>query len=41
MTITLYGIPRCDTVRKARAWLFEWADASIGVGFDATVWAAR
>lgn len=21
MTITLYGIPNCDTVRKARAWL--------------------
>lgn len=115
MTITLYGIPHCDTVRKARAWLLEqtrdvqfhdfkksgvpadrldawvealgwecllnrngttwrkldgavragvvdadsatrlmlaqpsvikrpvveWDDASIGVGFDATVWAAR
>ena len=23
MTITLYGIPNCDTVRKARAWLAE------------------
>ena len=21
MTVTLYGIPGCDTVRKARAWL--------------------
>jgi Spx/MgsR family transcriptional regulator len=21
MTITLYGIPKCDTVKKARAWL--------------------
>ncbi len=21
MTITLYGIPNCDTIRKARAWL--------------------
>ena len=21
MTVTLYGIPNCDTVRKARAWL--------------------
>ena len=21
MTITLYGIPNCDTVKKARAWL--------------------
>jgi len=30
MTITLYGIPGCDTVRKARAWL----DArGIGYGF--------
>ena len=25
MTITLYGIPHCDTVRKARAWLLEQA----------------
>jgi arsenate reductase len=23
MTITLYGIPNCDTVKKARAWLVE------------------
>ena len=23
MTITLYGIPNCDTVKKARAWLGE------------------
>ena len=23
MTITLYGIPNCDTVKKARTWLFE------------------
>ena len=28
MTITLYGIPNCDTVKKARAWL----DAQ-GVGY--------
>jgi arsenate reductase-like glutaredoxin family protein len=21
MTITLYGIPNCDTVKKARSWL--------------------
>ena len=25
MTITLYGIPNCDTVRKARDWLTERA----------------
>ena len=29
MTITLYGIPNCDTVKKARAWL----DAA-GVAYD-------
>ena len=29
MTITLYGIPNCDTVKKARTWL---ADA--GVAYD-------
>jgi len=23
MTMTLYGIPNCDTVKKARAWLTE------------------
>jgi arsenate reductase (glutaredoxin) len=23
MTITLYGIPNCDTVKKARAWLSQ------------------
>ena len=23
MNITLYGIPNCDTVKKARAWLAE------------------
>ena len=23
MGITLYGIPNCDTVKKARAWLAE------------------
>ena len=23
MTITLYGIPNCDTVKRARAWLAE------------------
>ena len=25
MTITLYGIPNCDSVKKARAWLTEQA----------------
>ena len=25
MTITLYGIPNCDTVKKARAWLQQRA----------------
>jgi arsenate reductase (glutaredoxin) len=25
MTITLYGIPNCDTVKKARAWLLQHA----------------
>jgi Spx/MgsR family transcriptional regulator len=25
MTTTLYGIPNCDTVKKARAWLAEHA----------------
>lgn len=29
MTITLYGIPNCDTVKKARAWL-----ADRGVSYD-------
>ena len=29
MTITLYGIPNCDTVKRARAWLVEQ-----GVAFD-------
>ncbi len=23
MTVTIYGIPNCDTVKKARAWLAE------------------
>ena len=23
MTVTLYGIPHCDTVKRARAWLHE------------------
>ena len=23
MTISLYGIPNCDTVKRARAWLAE------------------
>jgi arsenate reductase (glutaredoxin) len=23
MTMTLYGIPNCDTVKKARTWLYE------------------
>ncbi|MDB5871820.1 MAG: arsenate reductase-like protein [Ramlibacter sp.] len=27
MAITLYGIPNCDTVKKARAWLDEHAVA--------------
>ena len=25
MTIKLYGIPNCDSVKKARAWLTEQA----------------
>ena len=29
MTITLYGIPNCDTVKKARTWL-----ADRGVAYD-------
>ncbi len=29
MTITLFGIPNCDTVKKARVWLAEH-----GVAFD-------
>lgn len=29
MTLTLYGIPNCDTVKKARVWL-----AQHGVAFD-------
>lgn len=29
MTITLYGIPNCDTVKKARAWL-----DGRGIAFD-------
>ncbi|GAB3628560.1 arsenate reductase [Pandoraea terrae] len=29
MTAVLYGIPNCDTVKKARAWLDEH-----GVGYD-------
>lgn len=28
MTITLYGIPNCSTVRRARAWLADRAHAS-------------
>ena len=28
--ITLYGIPNCDTVKKARAWLAAKADAQSG-----------
>ena len=37
--VTLYGIPNCDTVKKARAWLaeqgveyrfrYEWSDRSV------------
>ncbi len=30
MTVTLYGIPNCDTVKKARTWL---ADAGIDYAF--------
>jgi Spx/MgsR family transcriptional regulator len=30
MTITLYGIPNCDTVKKARAWL---ADQGVDYAF--------
>lgn len=30
MTITLYGIPNCDTVKKARTWL---ADAGVDYAF--------
>lgn len=30
MTTTLYGIPNCDTVKKARAWL---AEQSVPCGF--------
>ena len=30
MAITLYGIPNCDTVKKARAWL---ADRGVDHGF--------
>jgi arsenate reductase len=29
MAITLYGIPNCDTVRKARAWLAEHGVAHV------------
>lgn len=29
MTITLYGIPNCDTVRRARAWLNEHGMAHV------------
>ena len=29
MTITIYGIKNCDTMKKARAWLVE-----LGVAFD-------
>lgn len=28
MSITVYGIPNCDTVRRARAWLAEHAVAA-------------
>jgi len=27
MTLTLYGIPNCDTVKKARTWLDQHGDA--------------
>jgi arsenate reductase (glutaredoxin) len=27
MTLTLYGIPNCDTVKRARAWLAEHGQA--------------
>ena len=29
MTVTLYGIPNCDTVKKARTWLAE-----AGIAYD-------
>lgn len=29
MTITLYGIPNCDTVKKARVWLAEQQHAFV------------
>lgn len=29
MSITLYGIPNCDTVKKARAWLAEHGHAHV------------
>ncbi len=29
MTITLYGIPNCDTVKRARAWLGEQGVAHV------------
>ena len=33
MTITLYGIPNCDTVKRARAWLAEHGRAARFVDF--------
>ena len=33
MTITLYGIPNCDTVKKARAWLQQHAREARFVDF--------
>ena len=33
MTITFYGIPSCDTVKKARAWLQEAGHAARFVDF--------
>ena len=49
MNITLYGIPNCDTVKKARAWLDEHGLAyafhdykKLGVPqAEATAWMAR
>jgi Spx/MgsR family transcriptional regulator len=33
MTITLYGIPNCDTVKKARAWLQAQGQEAVFVDF--------
>ena len=36
MTITLYGIPNCDTVKRARAWLGEQGVAHVFHDFKKT-----